>query len=189
MAAAPWLTGPAPSMIRFRCPVVASSSPYAAIAALEQGMFDVATPFQKKSDPGFLRSPILYKTRGVHPPVPPSLFILPRNIAAVNECRAIAGVRTPAWNDDFKEVPTLRTFERPHFVPSGNRREFYDDPFDLTHDTLELGILGPRNDVAHPILRLKAIVIRHWRKPGSIGSRALLVRRRAPCSGTCRLQA
>jgi len=42
------------------------------------------------------------------------------SITAVNECRAIASVRTSASNDDFEEVATLWAFEKPHLVPSGN---------------------------------------------------------------------
>jgi hypothetical protein len=62
------------------------------------------------------------------------------------------GVRPWLPNDDPKEVATLRAFERPHFVPSGDRHDLNDDPFDVAHDALELSIHGARKDVAHPIL-------------------------------------
>jgi hypothetical protein len=64
------------------------------------------------------------------------------DIAAVNECRAIASVRTSVSNDDPKEAATLRAFERLHHVPSGDRRDRYDDPFDIASGALELGIHG-----------------------------------------------
>jgi hypothetical protein len=52
------------------------------------------------------------------------------------------GVRAWLPNDDPKEVATLGAFERPHFIPSGNRRDPYDDPFDIASHALELGIHG-----------------------------------------------
>jgi hypothetical protein len=42
------------------------------------------------------------------------------------------------------EVATLGAFERPHLVPSGNRRDPYDDPFDIASNAVELGIHGAR---------------------------------------------
>jgi hypothetical protein len=45
-------------------------------------------------------------------------------------------------NDEPKEVPTLGAIERPHLVPSGNRGDRYDDPFDIASDALGLGIHG-----------------------------------------------
>src|SRR5450631_398132 len=72
-----------------------------------------------------------------------SVYIV-ANIVAFNECRAIAGVRTSASNDDPKEVTTLRAFETPHLVPSGNRRDPHDDPFDIACNAVELGIHGAR---------------------------------------------
>jgi len=39
------------------------------------------------------------------------------------------GVRASLPNDDPKEVATLGAFEGPHFVPSGNQRDPYGDPF------------------------------------------------------------
>ena len=62
------------------------------------------------------------------------------------------GVRASVPNDEPKEVATFRAFETPHFVPPGDRHDFNDDPFDVAHDALELGIHGGRKDVAHPIL-------------------------------------
>jgi hypothetical protein len=46
--------------------------------------------------------------------------------------------------DKPKEVATLGAFERPHLVPSGNRRDPYDDPFDIASNAVELGIHGAR---------------------------------------------
>jgi hypothetical protein len=43
-------------------------------------------------------------------------------------------------NDDPKEVATLRAFERPHRVPSGNWADPYYDPFDIASDAPCLGI-------------------------------------------------
>jgi hypothetical protein len=62
------------------------------------------------------------------------------------------GMRAWLPNDEPKEVATFGAFERPHFVPSGDRHDLNDDPFDVAHDALELGIHGARKDVAHPIL-------------------------------------
>jgi hypothetical protein len=45
-------------------------------------------------------------------------------------------------NDEAKEVATLGAFERPHLVPSGNRGDPYDDPFDIASDALGLVIHG-----------------------------------------------
>jgi hypothetical protein len=50
--------------------------------------------------------------------------------------------RASLRNDDPKEVATFGAFERPHFVPSGNQRDPYDDPFDIASDALGLGIHG-----------------------------------------------
>jgi hypothetical protein len=52
------------------------------------------------------------------------------------------GVRASMPEHKPKEVATLRAFERPHLVPSGNRRDPYDDPFNIASDALELGIHG-----------------------------------------------
>jgi hypothetical protein len=52
------------------------------------------------------------------------------------------GVRASVPNDEPKEVATLGAFERPHFVPSCDRRDPYDDPFDIASDAIELGIHG-----------------------------------------------
>jgi hypothetical protein len=52
------------------------------------------------------------------------------------------GVRARVPKDKPKEVATLWAFERPHLVPSGNRGDPYDDPFDIASDALELGIHG-----------------------------------------------
>jgi hypothetical protein len=52
------------------------------------------------------------------------------------------GVRASVPNDEAKEVATSGAFERPHFVPSGNQRDLYDDPFDIASDALGLGIHG-----------------------------------------------
>ena len=38
----------------------------------------------------------------------------------------------------------IGAFERPHLVPSGNRRDPYDDPFDIASNSVELGIHGAR---------------------------------------------
>jgi hypothetical protein len=97
-------------------------------------------PQVKKSGPD-CSEPDPYTARGVHPPVPPSPLYIVANIAAVNDCRAIAGVRASVSNDDFKEVATLRKFERPHLVPSGNRGDRCDDPFDIASDAIGLGII------------------------------------------------
>jgi hypothetical protein len=55
-------------------------------------------------------------------------------IDAVNECRAIAGVRTSVSNDDPKELATLRAFERLHHVPPGDRLYSFYDPLDIASD-------------------------------------------------------
>jgi hypothetical protein len=52
------------------------------------------------------------------------------------------GMRASLPNDEPKEVATFGAFERPHFVPSGNQRDPYDDPFDIASDALGLGIHG-----------------------------------------------
>jgi hypothetical protein len=51
-------------------------------------------------------------------------------------------VRASVPNDEPKEVATLGTFERPHLVPSSNRGDPYDDPFDVASDALGLRIHG-----------------------------------------------
>jgi hypothetical protein len=99
------------------------------------------TPSQKKQAPDFSEARSLHGARGTSARAAISVCIV-ANIAAVNECRAIAGVRTSVSNDDPKEVATLRAFERPHHVPSGDRRDRYDDPYDIASDALELGIHG-----------------------------------------------
>ena len=50
------------------------------------------------------------------------------------------GRRLP--NDEHQKVAALGAFERPHLVPSGNRGDPYDDPFDVASDALGLGIHG-----------------------------------------------
>jgi len=62
---------------------------------------------QKKQAPDFSEAQSLHGARGTSARASISVYIV-ANIAAVNECRTTASVRTPAWNDDFKEVPTLR---------------------------------------------------------------------------------
>ena len=52
------------------------------------------------------------------------------------------GVRPWVPKDKPKEVATLWAFERSHLVASGNRRDPYDDPFDIASDALELDIHG-----------------------------------------------
>ena len=52
------------------------------------------------------------------------------------------GVRASLPNDDPKEVATLGALEGPHFVPSGNQRDPYGDPFYIASDALKLGIHG-----------------------------------------------
>jgi hypothetical protein len=47
----------------------------------------------------------------------------------------------------------LGAFERPHLVPSRNRGDPYDDPFDIASDALKLGIHGTIPLVGAPILR------------------------------------
>jgi hypothetical protein len=90
------------------------------------------TPGSNKSGPGFLRGTILQGAwRFARAAI--SAYIV-ANIAAVNECRAIACVRTPAWNDDFKEGTTLRAFKRMHHVPSVDRRDFFYDLLDIASD-------------------------------------------------------
>ena len=42
------------------------------------------------------------------------------------------------------EVAASGAFERSHLVPSGNRRDPYDDPFDIASNAVELGIHGAR---------------------------------------------
>jgi hypothetical protein len=54
------------------------------------------------------------------------------------------GVRATVPKDKPIEVATLGAFERPHLVPSGNRRDPYDDPFDIASNAVELGIHGAR---------------------------------------------
>ena len=44
------------------------------------------------------------------------------------------GVRALLPNDDPKEVATLGAFERPHLIPSRDRGDRYDDPFDIASD-------------------------------------------------------
>ena len=56
-------------------------------------------------------------------------------------------------NDEPKEVATLGAFERPHLVPSGNRGDHYDDPFDIASDALGLGIHGAVPPVSAQYLR------------------------------------
>jgi hypothetical protein len=53
-------------------------------------------------------------------------------------------VRATVPKDKPIEVATLGAFERPHLVPSGNRRDPYDDPFDIASNAVELGIHGAR---------------------------------------------
>jgi hypothetical protein len=42
------------------------------------------------------------------------------------------------------EVATSGAFERPHLVSSGNRRDPYDDPFDIASNAVKLGIHDAR---------------------------------------------
>jgi hypothetical protein len=44
-------------------------------------------------------------------------------------------------NDEHQKVAALGAFERPHLVPSGNRGDRYEDPFDIASDALGLGII------------------------------------------------
>jgi hypothetical protein len=67
---------------------------------------------------------------GVHPPAPRLTLILVRT-SPINECRAIASVRTSVSKDDSKQLATLRAFERLHHVPSGDRRDSFYDPLDI----------------------------------------------------------
>jgi hypothetical protein len=57
---------------------------------------------------------------------------------------ARASVRASMPNDEHQKVAALGAFERPHLVPSGNRRDPYDDPFDIASNAVELGIHGAR---------------------------------------------
>jgi hypothetical protein len=54
------------------------------------------------------------------------------------------GVPATVPKDKPIEVATLGAFERPHLVPSGNRRDPYDDPFYIASNAVELGIHGAR---------------------------------------------
>ena len=90
------------------------------------------TTGQKKA-PDFSEAPILYGERLTSARAAISLYIV-GEIVAVNECRAIAGVRTSVSNDDFKEVAASRAFERLHHVPSGDRRNSFYDPLDIASD-------------------------------------------------------
>jgi hypothetical protein len=54
------------------------------------------------------------------------------------------GVPATVPKDKPIEVATLGAFERPHLIPSGNRRDPYDDPFDTASNAVELGIHGAR---------------------------------------------
>ena len=44
-------------------------------------------------------------------------------------------------NDEHQKVAALGAFERPHLVPSSNRGDRSDDPFDIASDALGLGII------------------------------------------------
>jgi len=69
------------------------------------------------------------------------------------------GVRAWVPKDKPKEVATLWAFERPHLVPSGNRGDRYDDPFDIARDALELGTHGSIPLVGAPTF--KASLLTH----------------------------
>jgi hypothetical protein len=70
-----------------------------------------------------------------HPGLHPLLSALLRNNAPFRFARST--VR----NDEHQKVAALGAFERPHFVPCGNRSDRYDDPFDIASDALGLGII------------------------------------------------
>lgn len=77
----------------------------------------------KKSGPDCsARDP--FTARGISARAVFSLYTV-AEIVAVNECRAIARVRTSVSNDDPKQLATFRAFERLHHVPSGDRRDFF----------------------------------------------------------------
>jgi len=63
----------------------------------------------------------------------------------------------------------LWAFERPHLVPSGNRGDRYDDPFDVASDALELGIHGGIPLVGAPTF--KASLLTHRLTSGAIVTR------------------
>ena len=90
-------------------------------------------PRVKKQAPDFSEARSLHGARGTSARAAISVYIV-ANIVAVNECRAIAGVRTSVSNDDFKEVAASRAFERLHHVPSGDRRNSFYDPLDIASD-------------------------------------------------------
>jgi hypothetical protein len=45
-----------------------------------------------------------------------------------------ASVRASTPNDEHQNVAALGAFERPHLVPSRNRGDRYDDPFEIASD-------------------------------------------------------
>jgi hypothetical protein len=114
-----------------RCPSVRSPSTVPRGLGPPIGMIAViGTTVKKLGPPDFSETRSLRGARGTSAGAAIDACIF-ANIPALNKCRAIAGVRTSASNDDPKEVATLGAFERPHLVPSGNRRDCFYDPLDI----------------------------------------------------------
>jgi hypothetical protein len=85
--------------------------------------------------------------RGMTVARPKSSRVMTQQSLASGLGKAIAkrfGVPATVPKDKPIEVPTLGAFERLHLVPSSNRRDSYDDPFDIASNADELGIHGAR---------------------------------------------